>query len=295
MTDPAFFAGPRPAVRIERRYDHPVERVWQAVTTSENLAAWFPSEVDLELRPGGAIRFGSFDGEAARGQVLEVETGRRLVFTWGNDRLTLELRPDGDGTIFSLRHEFDDRYGAASFATGWEQCLTGLRDLLAGRQPSAEGKGIDRHEELVTRFGLDQPEVSHTATGWQARFERQLTCPAQLAWDLFFGTDPQTGEVRRAPATGEEFRPYAAPEVVLGVVTEVDPPHSFAFDVAPGEPGDHLRLQLGDGTGHGARLVLTVTGTAEDELGAAVDQWGGGAIAYVAREAARLGSASLLA
>jgi uncharacterized protein YndB with AHSA1/START domain len=289
MIDPELLTGgPRPAVRIERRYDHPIDRVWRAVTTSTNLALWFPSEVEFDLRPGGEVRYGVAEGELTYGRVLEVDPPRRLVFTWDTDRLEFELRPDVDGTLFVLTHVFDDRAGAASFATGWEQCLAGLSDVLAGVPVATSGRGIDRHEELVARFGLDQPEVTRAAAGWRARFERQLTCSGELAWDLFFGIDPDTGEQRRAPAVGEEFRPYAAPDVLLGIVTEVDAPRVFAFNVVPGVPGDEVRLRLGDGTGHGARLFLDVHGNKDDELDAAIDLWGGGAIAHVAREAARL-------
>ncbi|WP_019157953.1 SRPBCC family protein [Brevibacterium senegalense] len=34
----------------------------------------------------------------------------------------------------------------------------------------------------------------------------------------------------------------------------------LAFDTGPGEPGDHVRFELVEGTGHGARMVLTVMG-----------------------------------
>ena len=43
----------RPTVRVERRYPHPIGKVWRAVTTPD-LGQWFPSEVDLDLRPGAA-------------------------------------------------------------------------------------------------------------------------------------------------------------------------------------------------------------------------------------------------
>jgi uncharacterized protein YndB with AHSA1/START domain len=281
-TDPDLLDdGPRPAIRLTRRYDHPVARVWQAVTTSEHLSAWFPSPVEIDLRPGGEIRFGAFEGPAGRGRVLTVDAPHHLAFSWGGDRLRFDLEPDGDGTRLTLVHELDDRPGAASVATGWEACLRGLVDALAGSAPAAPGRMAGRHEELVTRFGLDRPVITRDGAGWTARFERQLVCPTAAAWDLFLAG-------ATAPAVGEPFRPAGAPSVVLGTVTEADPASSFAFDVAPGEPGDAVQLSLTDGTGHGARLVLTVSGSVPAELDAAVEQWGGGAIARVARGALRL-------
>ena len=52
----------RPSVRVEREYPHPIEKVWRAVTTPEHLGQWFPSPVEIDLRPGGQVRFGAFSG-----------------------------------------------------------------------------------------------------------------------------------------------------------------------------------------------------------------------------------------
>ncbi len=163
----------------------------------------------------------------------------------GRRRLTFELSSDGDGTTFALTHSFDDRTGAASVATGWELCMYGLRALLADEPTPPAERGVARHEELVHEFGLDQPEVMQTDAGWMVRIERQLTCPAVVAWDLWFGKDRVTGEQRNAPAVGEPLTPYVAPDMVIGTMTEVDLHHVFAFDVAPTSgPGDHLRLEF---------------------------------------------------
>jgi uncharacterized protein YndB with AHSA1/START domain len=287
-TDPVLTLDGRPTVRVERRYPHPIDKVWQAVTTPEHLAQWFPSPVEIDLRPGGSMRFGKFGGTAgATGTVQTIEPPRRLSFTWGADRLTFELAADGDGTTFALSHTFDDRSGAPSFATGWELCLAGLRSLLAGEPLPSGDRGIVRHEELVHEFGLDQPEVTESDHGWTVRVERQLTCPAAVAWDLWFGKDRDTGEQREAPAVGEPLTPYMAPDVVIGTITEVERHRVLSFDVAPtGGPGEHLRLELADGTGHGARIILTVSGTDPAEREAAAQMWAIGAVGHLAASAA---------
>jgi uncharacterized protein YndB with AHSA1/START domain len=283
----------RPTVRVERTYAHPIEKVWRAVTTPEHLARWFPSPVEVDLRPGGSMRFGAFSGgSGATGAIEEVDAPRHLMFTWGPDRLTFELTSDGDSTTFTLIHSFDDRYGAASFATGWELCLTGLRSVLAGDPLPPPDRGIARHEELVHEFVLDQPEVTETDGRWTVRVERQLTCPANVAWDLWFGKDRDTGEQRSAPAVGEPLTPYMAPDMVIGTMTEVDLHRVFAFDVAPsGGPGEQLRLEFADGTGHGVRVILTVTGTDPGERDAATQMWGSSAIGHLAASAARWAAA----
>jgi uncharacterized protein YndB with AHSA1/START domain len=288
MADEFLTIEGRPTVRVERRYPYPIDKVWRAVTTPQHLGQWFPSPVAVDLRPGGAMRFAAFEGgPSGAGTVEIVDPPRRLTFTWGTDRLTFELTADGDGTTFALVHSFDDRYGAASFATGWDLCLAGLRHVLAGERAPAPGLGIARHEELVHQFGLDRPELGEADGRWTVRVERQLTCPASVAWDLWFGRDRDTGVQRTAPAPGEPLTPYMAPDVVIGTVTEVEAQRVLAFDVAAsGGPGDHVRLELVEGTGHGARIVLTVTGTDPAGRDAAAEMWGDGAVGHLAAMAA---------
>lgn len=288
MTDQFLTDDPRPAVRLERRYPHPVEKVWRAVSEPEHLSRWFPMPVEIDLRPGGELRFGALGHVPdATGTVQLVEAPHRLAFTWGTDLLSVELRPDGDGTTLVLTHSFDDYYGAASFAAGWGACLVGLRHLLADEPLPAPDRVIARHEELVHEFGLDRPVVTETDGGWTVRVERQLTCPAEVAWDLWFGRDRDTGEQRSAPAVGEPLTPYHAPDMVMGTMTAVDLHKVLAFEVSPqGGPGDHVRVELVDGTGHGARVVLTVTGTDPAERDMAAQMWGTAAIGHLAASAA---------
>ncbi|MGH3693962.1 MAG: SRPBCC domain-containing protein [Pseudonocardiaceae bacterium] len=40
----------RPAVRFQRTYPHPIERVWAAVTEPDELSHWFPCAVQIEPR-----------------------------------------------------------------------------------------------------------------------------------------------------------------------------------------------------------------------------------------------------
>jgi len=220
MTEPVYLnEGARPAVRVERRYDHPVERVWQAVTAPESLAQWFPSRVEIELRAGGEVRY-DMDGHET-GEVLAAEPPHRLVFTWGEDQLEFTLRADGDGTVFVLTHAFDDRVGAASFASGWEGCLGVLGLLLADRPLPEPDRREARHEELVERFGIAEPVVIRGDAGWSVRIERQLVVPAATAWERL------------------RALPLDVPNVLIS---------------------------LGDGTGHGARLVVAVNGADAAQL-----------------------------
>ena len=126
----------KPAVRFERVYPHPVERVWRSVTVPEEMAAWFPSTVEVDLREGGEMRF-TFDKhqvEPMDGRVVELDPPRVFAFLWGEDLLRLELAPAGDGTRLTLTQELRGADEAARNAAGWHVCL----DKLGGEDTDWE-------------------------------------------------------------------------------------------------------------------------------------------------------------
>jgi uncharacterized protein YndB with AHSA1/START domain len=276
----------RAEITVRRRYPHPIERVWRAVTEAEHLATWFPGAPEFDLRAGGTVRFAEFAGDPAElGEVLAVDPPRHLRFTWDTDVVTLDLAEVEEGTELVLTNRLADRPAAASVATGWEACLELLLAVIEGETPQEPGPRSARHEELARRFALGRPEIEETADGWSARFERQLVCDPATAWELFLGGAAEPEVTHAVPRVGEELRAPQAPEVVLGTVTEVEAGRVLAFDTGAGEPGDHVRFELVEGTGHGARMVLTVRGADPAERDAALEQWGLGAVEAIAEAA----------
>ena len=75
MTGPAM---------IRRRVTIPAstERVWEAITDTEQIPRWFGGSMDWALEPGGGISFRGEDGEVRAGRVEEVRPGRHLRFVW---------------------------------------------------------------------------------------------------------------------------------------------------------------------------------------------------------------------
>jgi uncharacterized protein YndB with AHSA1/START domain len=133
----------RPAVRFERTFSHPVQRVWAAITEPGRLVRWFPSAVEMEPREGGAMRFsGDPYSEGSTGVVLTWDPPHRLAFSWGPDELHLTLEDAGDGRCrFVLVNVLADRTTAARNAGGWHVCLAELAKRLDGvpsRGPHSE-------------------------------------------------------------------------------------------------------------------------------------------------------------
>ncbi|MDH6546790.1 SRPBCC family protein [Streptomyces sp. SAI-041] len=125
----------RSAVRFSRTYDHPVARVWQFVTDADELAHWFPSRAEIELRPGGTVKFsGDPHMEDSTGRVVAVDAPRHLSFAWGGDEVHFDLEAlDEKRTRFTLTNVLGATDSAARNGAGWEVCLASLDARAGGR------------------------------------------------------------------------------------------------------------------------------------------------------------------
>ncbi len=144
--------------RIEREIviDAPVERVWAALTTPEEIAGWFGDRAAVDLRPGGTAEFHWADYGSFHAAVERVEPHSAFSYRWarekdvaptaGNSTLVeFTLTPEGAGTrlrvvetgfaSLALPEEERARH-AADNTEGWVHELDELRDY-AQRQKVA--------------------------------------------------------------------------------------------------------------------------------------------------------------
>ena len=91
-----------------------------------------------------------------RGEITALEEPLLLAWSWGDERYSFELRPDGDGCVLVFTHVFDARYGpAAQHAAGWETYLARLAAHLAGGHLSERGRARrDRRAARALRRSL---------------------------------------------------------------------------------------------------------------------------------------------
>ncbi|MFE9600407.1 SRPBCC family protein [Streptomyces hokutonensis] len=115
----------RPAVRFSRVYDQPLDRVWQFVTDPDELAQWFPSRAEFELRPGGTVTFsGDPNMPESTGKVIAVDSPRHLSFEWDGDELRFDLEEvEEKRTRFTLTNVLSAEDTASRNGAGWEVCL----------------------------------------------------------------------------------------------------------------------------------------------------------------------------
>ena len=107
-------------IRLERRYNHPPEKVWSAITNRVALADWLMPN-DFEPVVGHRFTFQVDPMNASHGgitdcEVLEVAPPRKLVYTWsprpakpadkppGVSTVSWTLTPHEGGTILLLEH-----------------------------------------------------------------------------------------------------------------------------------------------------------------------------------------------
>lgn len=283
----------RHVLSMERRFDHPVEKVWRAITDPREMGRWFPSQVEIDLRVGGTIRFSAdTQGPDMEGRILELDPPRLFTYTWGDSVLRFELVPEDSagsqdgpeaiGCRMLFRHTFDDPVSGASFAAGWTICFQNLERSLVGKPADV---GLESwaalHDSFVGQFGLDagtagQPDEPGGDT--VVRFARQLTRSVDDVWRVLTAAQPvAVGEpppgafTAGMPSKGPTDAAGAAPRVTA--VSEAGPTRLLEYTADLGAPVQ-VRWQLSAGNG-GARLDLTETvpATLDDEPRRALAAW----------------------
>jgi uncharacterized protein YndB with AHSA1/START domain len=136
---------------IERTYDAPLEKVWKAITNSEQLKQWYFPDIE-GFQPVVGAEF-TFTGEN-KGviyhhlcKVLEVEPLKKLKHSWryedhpGNSFVTWELFAEANKTKVRLTHEgletFPDTpdFARQSFEAGWKEIVGKMLKEFLEKQP----------------------------------------------------------------------------------------------------------------------------------------------------------------
>jgi uncharacterized protein YndB with AHSA1/START domain len=136
-------------LNIERTFQAPAERVFDAWTSEEVMRRWFYGRADWEntlaevdLRIGGAVRIVMRDPETGKeygggGSYTEIDRPTRLAFTWQWDdeqRETLiEIdfdEAEGETTVRFTHSNLEDQEAVRSREGGWTTCFDNLERIL---------------------------------------------------------------------------------------------------------------------------------------------------------------------
>lgn len=127
-------------VTVEKLYNTPVEKVWNALTDKSEMREWYFNVSDF--KPEKGFEF-SFAGQGTKGEeyihlckVLEVIANKKLQYSWaykglpGHSVVTFELFEEGDKTRLILTHsglesfaENGPDFTIQSFNSGWNEIV----------------------------------------------------------------------------------------------------------------------------------------------------------------------------
>jgi uncharacterized protein YndB with AHSA1/START domain len=139
-----------PTLTMERTFDAPAERVFDAFTSEEVLRRWFHAghdwetpEASIDLRVGGELRLvmrNPHEGEnyGARGRYTEIDPPRKLAFTWLWDEdlerdqveqlIEIEFTETGGKTTMRFIHQdLWDEEEVRSHEGGWTNAFDNLQ------------------------------------------------------------------------------------------------------------------------------------------------------------------------
>jgi uncharacterized protein YndB with AHSA1/START domain len=117
------------------------EQVFDAFTTADGLLRWWPPVAETDARVGGAYHVRWIKQNIdLRGNYIELERGRRLVFTWNWDHepdvpsriVEIDFAPEGGGTHITLTHGYyaaGDTEERQGHIDGWLYYLERLGQL----------------------------------------------------------------------------------------------------------------------------------------------------------------------
>jgi uncharacterized protein YndB with AHSA1/START domain len=117
------------------------DKVFPYLVDRELLVTWIGEESWNEPRPGGVFRL-QFPQSIVRGEFVEVDPPRRVVYTWGREEgdsmpvgsttVSFELEPEDGGTRVRLRHAgLPNEHEVAQHTKGWDQFLPELAQVAA--------------------------------------------------------------------------------------------------------------------------------------------------------------------
>lgn len=135
------------------------ETIFDFFTDPEKMIRWKGSTADLDARVGGAYLVDINGRDIAKGEYLEIDRPRRIVFSWGwmgdghpippgTTKVEITLTPDGDETVVRLVHSDLPHGAGAQHSEGWDHYLPRLAAAAAGGDP-----GPDPWADTATKDG----------------------------------------------------------------------------------------------------------------------------------------------
>lgn len=131
------------AIIKEHVFNHPIDKVWDAISKEEEISTWF-IKADFKAEKGYYYSFKS-DGENCTeiNGVVKEANPYNLIYTWVVQNTNVEtlvkwnLKETKEGTALYLEHSGISNYSGdtavqmfTSFNGGWDNCVSELSKYL---------------------------------------------------------------------------------------------------------------------------------------------------------------------
>ncbi len=119
----------------------PRDIVFRYFTDNTRWAAWWGQGSTIDARPGGPVRIRYPNAVEVAGEVVEIATPERIVFTYGyvsgqqvppgGSRVTIRLEAIARGTRLHLMHEFAEAATRDHHVQGWRYQLSVFANVVS--------------------------------------------------------------------------------------------------------------------------------------------------------------------
>ncbi len=158
--------GDRLGLRFERTFRHAPERVWRALTESDQLQHWMPcnivgprragAEVDVPFWPEVAAKY-EIPDPTLPGRILVWDPPHTFSWMWDTDTLTFELESTSDGTHLVFTTWITQGPTVDQIAAGYHVCFEQLERLVDTDVPP---RFIDQDAEAYTDLYDDLSDIT---------------------------------------------------------------------------------------------------------------------------------------
>ncbi|WP_239807337.1 SRPBCC family protein [Croceicoccus hydrothermalis] len=133
-------------ITVETTVNAPVERVWQAYTSPEDIKQWNAASDDwhtptatVDLREGGIFssRMEAKDGSMGfdfAGTYTKIETHKLIEYEFGGRHAKVEFAPGSEGARVSVTFEAEGENSIEMQRDGWQSILHNFKRHVEARQ-----------------------------------------------------------------------------------------------------------------------------------------------------------------
>lgn len=122
-------------ITVETRVNAPIDKVWNAYTTPEDIMQWNAASDDwhtpsatVDLRKGGSFssRMEARDGSMGfdfEGIYTEIAEHERIEYALGERAVKVDFQPDGDAVVVRVTFDAEPTHTIEQQREGWQAIL----------------------------------------------------------------------------------------------------------------------------------------------------------------------------